>query len=353
MFAYVGGLSISQSFLITPIVTKSCARWGVRQVMPAGVLLLSISFVGASFATEMWQLMLAQGVCFGWGMGILFVGTIGLLPQWFQKRSGLANALAASGSGFGGLGYSFITEALISGLGHPNALRILGRVTLAVNFIAVLLLRQRSTQQQSSKVLSWRLLRTPDFVFVMLFGVFSILGYVVCLFTLPSYARSIGLSSSQGSVAGALLNLGQIVGRPTLGLLGDMFDRFLVTTAASVLGGLLTLLLWTFAKSYALLLLYSVLHGLVAGAFWAVIAPILTDIVGLQVLPTALSMVWLVLVIPSTCPEAIALELVDSRGGSYLGVTMCTGAMYLGAAMCSLAVYLIRKRRVIDCVLMT
>ncbi|RTE73711.1 hypothetical protein BHE90_011848 [Fusarium euwallaceae] len=332
MFAYVGGLSISQSFLITPIVTKSCARWGVRQVMPAGVLLLSISFVGASFATEMWQLMLAQGVCFGWGMGILFVGTIGLLPQWFQKRSGLANALAASGSGFGGLGYSFITEALISGLRHPNALRILGCVTLAVNSIAVLLLRQRSTQQQSSKVLSWRLLRSPDFVFVMLFGVFSILGY--------------------GSVAGALLNLGQIVGRPAIGFLGDMFDRLLVTTAASVLGGLLTLLLWTFAKSYALLLLYSVLHGLVAGAFWAVIAPILIDIVGLQVLPTALSMVWLVLVTPSTFSEAIALEIVDSRGGSYLGVTMCTGAMYLGAAMCSLAVYLIRKQRGIDSLLM-
>ncbi|RSM05241.1 hypothetical protein CEP52_006388 [Fusarium oligoseptatum] len=245
MFAYVGGLSISQSFLITPIITKSCARWCVRQVMPAGVLLLSISFVGASFATEMWQLMLAQGVCFGWGMGILFVGTIGLLPQWFQKRSGLANALAASGSGFGGLGYSFITEALISGLRHPNALRILGCVTLAVNSIAVLLLRQRSTQQQSS-------------------------------------------------------------------------------------------------KSYALLLLYSVLHGLVAGAFWAVIAPILIDIVGLQVFTDG----------SFNVSEAIALEIVDSRGGSYLGVTMCTGAMYLGAAMCSLAVYLIRKQRGIDSLLM-
>ena len=40
-------------------------------------------------------------------------------------------------------------------------------------------------------------------------GFFSMLGYIVLLFSLPNYARSIGLSAQQGSVIGALLNLGQ------------------------------------------------------------------------------------------------------------------------------------------------
>lgn len=35
------------------------------------------------------------------------------------------------------------------------------------------------------------------------------LGYIVLLFSLPNYARSIGLSAHQGSVIGAVLNLGQ------------------------------------------------------------------------------------------------------------------------------------------------
>jgi hypothetical protein len=35
------------------------------------------------------------------------------------------------------------------------------------------------------------------------------LGYVVLLFSLPNYARSVGLTAQQGSVIGAILNLGQ------------------------------------------------------------------------------------------------------------------------------------------------
>jgi len=35
------------------------------------------------------------------------------------------------------------------------------------------------------------------------------LGYVVLLFSLPNYAASIGLTAQQGSVVGAMMNLGQ------------------------------------------------------------------------------------------------------------------------------------------------
>ena len=40
-------------------------------------------------------------------------------------------------------------------------------------------------------------------------GVFTELGYVVLLYALPNYANSIGLTSQQGSVVAAVLNVGQ------------------------------------------------------------------------------------------------------------------------------------------------
>jgi hypothetical protein len=74
---------------------------------------------------------------------------------------------------------------------------------------------------------------------------------------------------------------------------------------------------------------------------------------GLRDLPSALSITWLVLVVPTTCKcsytrcvyvngvlvdtwsvsEPIGLEIVAFNGGSYTGAILFTGWMYIGAAV--------------------
>ena len=54
----------------------------------------------------------------------------------------------------------------------------------------------------------------------------------------------------------------------------------------------------------------------------------------MQILPSALSIVWLVLVIPSTFAETIALQLKVETGNIYLHAQIFTGFMYIGAAAC-------------------
>jgi hypothetical protein len=63
--------------------------------------------------------------------------------------------------------------------------------------------------------------------------------------------------------------------------------------------------------------------------FWATVAPVGAEVVGLQILPSALSIVWLVLVLPCTC-----LELRTTGGAIYLHAQIFTGFMYIGAALC-------------------
>lgn len=55
---------------------------------------------------------------------------------------------------------------------------------------------------------------------------------------------------------------------------------------------------------------------------------------GLQVLPSALSIVWIVLVLPCTFAEPIGLELRTTSGDTYLHAQIFTGFMYIGAALC-------------------
>lgn len=67
--------------------------------------------------------------------------------------------------------------------------------------------------------------------------------------------------------------------------------------------------------------------------FWATIGPVGAEVVGLQILPSALSIMWIVLVLPCTFSEPIGLELRASSGNIYLHAQVFTGFMYIGAAL--------------------
>jgi hypothetical protein len=55
---------------------------------------------------------------------------------------------------------------------------------------------------------------------------------------------------------------------------------------------------------------------------------------GLKVLPSALSILWVVLVLPTTFSEPIGLKLRTTSGDVYLHAQIFTGFMYIGAAIC-------------------
>lgn len=119
--------------------------------------------------------------------------------------------------------------------------------------------------------------------------------------SLPDYALSVGLSSHQGSVLAALLNLWQGLGRPVIGFYSDAVGRINIAGVSTLLCGLLCLVFWTFAKSFGVLTVFSIIVGPVLGVYWTTVGPVTAEVVGLKELPSALSLPFLVLVIPSTC----------------------------------------------------
>ena len=94
------------------------------------------------------------------------------------------------------------------------------------------------------------------------------------------------------------------------------------------------LVVWIFAKSYGVLIFFALIGGTVAGTFWAVIGPVGAEVVGVQMLPSALSIVWIVLVLPTTFSEPIGLQLRRDSGNIYLDAQLFAGFMYLGGAIC-------------------
>ncbi|KAL8841718.1 MAG: hypothetical protein Q9176_003113 [Flavoplaca citrina] len=333
-FAFVGGLSISQALLVSPLATITTRSYGTNATLFIGVFLETLALIGASFTREIWQLFLSQGVCFGIGMGFLFVGSVGVVPQWFTTRRSLANGIATAGSGIGGLMYSLATNAMIQSFGIGWAFRILGIVAFTVNAVCATLMKDRNKMIGVTQLaFDYTLFKRSEFLLTLSWGFFSMLGYIVLLFSLPSYATSIGLSSKQGSIVGALLNLGQGLGRPAVGMVSDSVGRINIAFLCTFVAGLLCLAIWIFAKSFGVLVFFSLLVGTVSGTFWTTIAPVEAEVVGLKILPSALTIVWIVLVLPTTCAEPIALELRRRTRNIYLHAQIFTGLMYIAAAL--------------------
>ena len=352
-FAFIGGLSVSQALLISPLATYVTREFGTRYTLLIGVALETWALIGASFTHAVWQLFLSQGLCFGFGMGFLFVGSVGIVPQWFKAKRSLANGIGTAGSGLGGMMYSLATNAMIESLGVEWAFRILGIISCAVNVICAILMRDRNGAVGAKQLaFDYTLFKKREYWLLLGWGFFSMMGYIVLLFSLPNYAVSIGLSSKQGSIIGALLNLGQGLGRPIVGVFSDGAGRINLAGLCTFTAGLFCLVIWIFAKSFGTLIFFSVIVGTVAGTFWTTIGPVGAEVVGLKELPSALSIVWIFLVLPTTCKstfkglqtafadrrwvvsEPIALQLRQQSGNVYLHAQIYTGLMYMAAAFC-------------------
>ncbi|KAF4631551.1 hypothetical protein G7Y89_g6580 [Cudoniella acicularis] len=321
-YAFIGGLSVSMALVVSPLATICVRQFGTRVALLIGVALQTAGLLGASWANQIWHLLLSQGLAFGFGMGFLFVASVGIVPQWFSKKRSFANSIAAAGSGIGGLVYSLGTNAMIQSIGLGWAFRVLAIISCGVNVICTLIVRDRNKAVGSVQIaFDVKLFKRMEFLLLLGWGFFSMLGYIVLLFSLPNYARSIGLTAKQGSIIGAILNLGQGLGRPFVGYFSDAFGRINMAV--------------DFCKKHGVLIFFALIVGTVAGTFWATIGPVGAEVVGIKILPSALSIVWLVLVLPCTFSEPIALELRTTTGDIYLHPQIFTGFMYIGAAICA------------------
>lgn len=330
-YALIGGLSISQALLVSTLVAKIHEKLGIRFSLLLGTLLVSASLLAASYATKVWHLFLSQGACFGYGMGFLYITASAVLPQWFSKRRSLAVAIASSGAGFGGLAFNLGAGASIERVGWDWTYVILAISTLGVNLTCTILMKDRNKLiRPHERCFDVRQLAHISTWLIIVWGWLTELGFITLLYSLPNYAISVGLTH-QGSVVGAMLNLGLALGRPLIGYWSDTFGRINVAIFSTALCGVFCLAIWVPAKSYAVLIVFALASGTVTGTFWATVVPVTADIVGMQRLPLAYGMICLPLVLPTTFAEGIALELVSTSG--YLTAQVFVGFMYLlGAA---------------------
>lgn len=341
-YAFVGGSNFAAALITGPLVNALLRKFGTKPVMYGGCFFWALGWITASWAQTFWQLVLSQGVCIGIGLGAIWQPSTGIVSQWFQKKRSMAQGITSAGSGFIGVIYSVSTIRIIENISLAWALRITGITSVVMLIIATYLIRDRNKiVRPTIHPFDTAILKQYQVWLVLGWSIFSLLGYIVLLYSLGAYGQTFGLTQTQSGVIITMVNVGTGIGRMFVGVISDRVGRITVSAACAALSGIACFVWWINARDYGSLISFALVVGMVFGVYWACIAPISAEVVELKDLPSLLSLVWLTDVSPTLFSEAIALELARVHAPKpYLWPQIYSGICYLLAAC-----FLIELRR--------
>jgi len=134
-------LIMLQTFL-SPAQGYLVDRFGPRMLLSLGAALTGLSWVLAANVTSVLGLYMTYGVLGGIGTGIIYVGVVGMMVQWFPDKRGLAAGLVAAGYGFGAILTTFPISNSLHGSGLSHTLTMYGIVFGIVGILAALGMRR-------------------------------------------------------------------------------------------------------------------------------------------------------------------------------------------------------------------
>ncbi|KAK9708761.1 hypothetical protein K7432_009443 [Basidiobolus ranarum] len=338
VISFVGTIGVSCLDLWGLVTGSICEKLGYRRTMFVGVILLSASFIIASFSTQIWHLFLTQGFMYSVGGGLLYFPPLGAVPQWFQKHRGLALGLGISGSGIGGLVYNPLAQFLLVKVGIRWTLRILAIMNLFIGLIATILTkpRIRSSPEDVTFAGYLKVIKDTRLLFLSSIAMVTFFGFFVPFNLIPTYAADIGLTPDQGALVAGVLNGFSAFGRLGLGILSDYIGAMNTIFLSPFVGGLSILLIWSFSSNFGILIFFSVVYGVMGGGLISLLPIVTTSIFGLDQTATRIGIVFGISTVGTLLGTPISGALLDSTGAnvSYMGVIGFSGGMYLlGAAM--------------------
>lgn len=343
-YALIGGLTFGTGLLFAPIINWLNGKIGTRPVIILGNCCQFTALMLASFSKHLWQLYLTQGVLQAFGLALISLPAISVLPQWFKKRRNLASAIGSAGSGIGGLIYNLGMQKVIQHKSVFWALRCQAIMCFGLTWIAIALMRTRLTKEVKFTLYDVDCLKSAGFWILVFYLVTCMFGYVVVLYQMANVVTSMGYSAFQGSIASAMIQAGSLIGRPTVGYISDRFGAISTTCAAYFLCGIFVFAMWIPARNLATIIAFCFIMGSIMGSIFATMSPILSKMVGLKRVNIALCMSWVFLGLSGMASPVIGLSLKTGNQGfvdptQYLHSSIFAGCSFIA---CSLSLLLMR-----------
>lgn len=351
--SWIGTVQIFMLLLVGTLSGRASDAGLVHEAVLGGTLLIVFGTFMTSLATKYYQLLLAQGICIGLGMGILYMPGLSVPSSYFKAKKPLAVAIIASGAGSGGLVYPAMAQQLLPLVGFGWTIRSMAFVTLFVCVLINLLLRVRIPARRSGPIADFHAFTELPYIFFCI-GFFLVYWAVYFAFYyIDLYGYTYASFTSLDSINLLLLTNGLgIPGRVLPGFIAARFLGPLNTAVPTAVSVAVVLYCWpAVAHAHSPLYAFAAVYGLVASAIqslFAVSLAALTD--DLSQLGTRMGMVFSVVAFACLTGSPIAGAIVQASGGSYLGAqlwaasSMLLGAVFLAAARVSRTGWVLRMK---------
>ena len=287
-------LIVFQTFL-SPFQGYLIDRFGPRMLLSIGGVLTGLSWVLASQASDVTHLYLTYGLLGGIGTGVIYVGIVGQMVQWFPDKRGFAAGIVAAGYGFGAVLTTFPVSNSIAALGYQHTLLKFGFLFGAIALLAAQgmrrppenRMRHAVDQSHSAQGVGPRMmLRSPVFwLMFLMFTLMSTSGLMV-ISQMGAFAKDFGITAVTVFGMAALplaLTIDRFTNgltRPFFGWISDRIGRENTMLLAFALEGA-AMTLWLLTRDNATL--FVLLSGVVFfgwGEIFSLFPSTLTDTFG-------------------------------------------------------------------------
>ncbi|GME28435.1 putative mfs transporter [Neofusicoccum parvum] len=276
--AWITTLQIFLLFMFGPFIGQLIDVHGSRKIIGPFSVLAVFSVCMLSLCRTYWQVMLAQGVAFGFASSGLSLPAMTLATQWFSTKRGLAVGIVSCGSSMGGVVFPLMIPRLVDQVGFASAVRwcaLLQGILLAVaNVLCSTPFPPKGPQKKQSAGL--KAFNSMPWIFFVLGCFFTMWGLFAPLNYLPEMAAQKGMSEQMAQYTLAIANAGSVVGRVVPGWASDRVGQFNVMTSVSTLSGVLLLCFWLpleLHPSSAGIIVFALLYGFCSGGFVSLGAP--------------------------------------------------------------------------------
>lgn len=261
--------------IVSPLIGTLMDRFGIRRVVAISAVVFGLAIAAMALQdgskTRWIILSIVVGVS---GAATSPLGYLSAVPQWFDRRLGLALGIAMCGLGAGTVVMPMTAQYLVSTYGWRAAYAVLGGGAIFFSLMACGLLRERqrivqhaaaNTAQSTEGVAISATLRSYRLWAIWLTFVLASASTLSLVPHLPAMFVDRGFSAAEAAYSASTVGIGLLIGRIGTGILIDRIHAPFVA-CTFFFGGAIGLLLLRGAADYNTLLASTVLIGLAIGA---------------------------------------------------------------------------------------
>ncbi len=223
-------------------------RFGIMVPMFIGSIMLGLGFIASALSPNYWMYVVSQALLIGFGCATIFGPLVADASLWFQKRRGIAVAVAASGNYIAGTIWPPILTWGIQTYGWRSAYIALGLLTVSLMLPLSLFLRRRASldERPSPSIAARNGGQAPDGTPVLQ-ALLILAGLACCVaMSMPqvhiiAYCGDLGYGPARGAEMLSLMLGFGVVSRLVFGFIADR------------IGGVGTLIIGSFLQCLALL----------------------------------------------------------------------------------------------------